>query len=102
MSIGLSEIVLIISLLTGVETSICIYLTAMDGIRRGLGVTVLADCVLARREEDGLESLRAMQSAGVQVICLESLIYSILGSADHPNFKEITAFVRERAKPKLD
>ena len=40
-------------LLTGIETPICVYLTAVDALRRGLTVTVLTDCVSCRRPADG-------------------------------------------------
>ena len=84
-------------LLSGIETSICIHLTALEGLKRGFCVTILSDCVLSRRDDDGTQSLRALANAGAQVISLESLIYGIMGSSDHPNFKEITSLVRNRS-----
>ena len=51
-------------LLAGVETSICVYQTALDARRAGLTVTTLTDCVSCRRPEDGEWAVRALRDAG--------------------------------------
>ena len=83
-------------LLSGIETSICIYLTAIDALRRGIGVTVLSDCVLSRRPEDGKTALRQATKAGAHVLPLETVVYSMLGGSFHPQFKTISNFIKRR------
>ena len=83
-------------LLTGVETPICVYLTAVDAVRRGLTVTVLTDCVGCRRPEDGKWALRKLENLGCHLLPLESLLYAMLKSARHEQFRSISALVKDR------
>ena len=83
-------------LLSGVETSICIYLTALDAISRNLGVTILSDCVASRRSDDGGDALRELRDAGVHILGVETVLYSIMSSSSHPKFRGISKLVRAR------
>tara|TARA_B100001093_G_scaffold508751_1_gene571555 strand:- start:511 stop:1089 length:579 start_codon:yes stop_codon:yes gene_type:complete len=83
-------------LLSGVETSICIYLTALDAMTRDLGVTILSDCVASRRSKDGADALSALSDAGVHILGVETVLYSVMTSSSHPKFREISKLVRER------
>ena len=83
-------------LLTGIETPICVYLTAVDAVRRGLTVTVLTDCVGCRRPEDGKWALRKLENLGCHLLPLESLLYAMLKSARHEQFRAISALVKDR------
>jgi len=84
-------------LLCGVETPVCVYQSAVDALQLGLSVTVLADCVGARRESDARVCLDALARAGAQVLPAETVFYSILGGADHPFFRAYTGLVKEYA-----
>jgi nicotinamidase-related amidase len=84
-------------LLCGVETPICVYQTAVDALRAGLEVTVLQDCVGARREADAGTCLEALARAGAYVLPSETVFYSILGAATHPSFRAYTELVKEYA-----
>lgn len=83
-------------LLTGIETPICVYLTGVDALRRGLTVTVLTDCVSCRRPEDGRWALRKLENLGCHLLPLESLLYAMLKSARHEQFRSISALVKDR------
>ena len=83
-------------LLSGVETSICIYLTALDAMSRNLGVTILSDCVASRRSEDGADALRELRDAGVHILGVETVLYSIMSSSSHPKFRGISKLIRAR------
>lgn len=83
-------------LLSGVETSICIYLTALDAMARNIGVTILSDCVASRRSEDGADALRELRDAGVHILGIETVLFSIMTSSSHPKFREISKLVRDR------
>jgi len=84
-------------LLCGVETPVCVYQTALDALRRGLAVTVLADCVGARREADARLCLDALARAGAHVLPAETVFYAILGGARHPAFRAYTELVKRHA-----
>ena len=83
-------------ILTGIETSICIYLSAIDALKAGYEVTILSDCVGARRRKDERVVLTKLESSGCHVIPLESFLYGYLGTAEHPDFRLISKLVRVR------
>jgi len=81
-------------LLCGVETPVCVYQTAADALRLGLAVTVLADCVGARREADARACLEALARSGAGILPSETVFYSLLGGAKHPFFRAYTELVK--------
>jgi nicotinamidase-related amidase len=83
-------------LLSGIETSICIYLTAVDALKNGLGVTIISDCVLSRRDTDADTALNELSKAGASILSLETILYSLMASSSHPKFKEICSLVKSR------
>ena len=87
-------------LVTGLETPICVYQSVIEAINKGLEVTVLADCVGARRPADAETALRAMSGAGAHVLPVETILYSILGHTGHPCFRDITALVKQHTPPR--
>ena len=80
----------------GIETSICIYLSAVDALKSGLEVTILYDCVGARRSDDASIALAKLEKLGCHIIPLESFIYAFLRTADHSDFREISKLIRDR------
>lgn len=84
-------------LVCGIETPICVYQTAVDALREGYAVTILSDCVGARREADAAACLGALARAGAFIIPSETVFYSILGGAKHPFFRAYTELVKEHA-----
>ena len=83
-------------LLAGVETSICVYLTALEALSADLEVTILTDCVTCRRPSDGDWVLRKLGAAGCHLLPVESVFYGILGGASHPLFRAFTKLVNNR------
>ena len=83
-------------ILAGVETSICVYLTALEALSLGKDVTILSDCVSCRRPSDGEWALRKLAVAGCHILSVESVFYGIIGGADHPCFREFSKQTRER------
>lgn len=84
-------------LLCGLETTVCVYQTALDAIAAGLQVTLLADCVGARRPDDARACLEALSRAGVHVLPSETVFYALLHDAKHPFFKAYTQLVKSHA-----
>jgi nicotinamidase-related amidase len=82
--------------LCGIETSICIYLSAIDARKAGMEVTILYDCVGGRRDDDSKITLEKLELAGCHVMPLESFLYGLMGNTDCPHFKEISKLVKER------
>jgi nicotinamidase-related amidase len=82
-------------LLCGVETSVCVYQTALDALDAHYQVTVLTDAVGGRRSDDAQAALAALARAGVQVLPSETVFYSLLGNASHPFFRGYTQLVKK-------
>lgn len=81
-------------LLVGVEGPICVHQTAAEALGEGLGVTLLADAIGARRPGDQDVVLAALRHAGAHVLPVETVFYAMVGGAEHPQFKAFTALVK--------
>lgn len=81
-------------LLIGIETSICIYQTAIQALGADIGVTLLSDCISERRPEDREPVLKQLLSMDAHVLPSETIFYSLLGGAEHPQFREFTQIVK--------
>lgn len=81
-------------LLCGLETSVCVYQTAVDARAAGREVTLLSDCVGARRETDAVICLNALTRVGVHVLPAETVFYAMLRDVKHPFFKAYTQLVK--------
>lgn len=84
-------------LLCGLETPVCVYQTALDALSANLHVTLLSDCVGARRNDDAPVCLEALIRAGVHVLPSESVFYALLHDVAHPFFKSYTQLVKTHA-----
>ncbi len=81
-------------LLAGLETHICLYLSALDASEMEVDVTVLSDCIGGRMPEQDATVFAALRAAGVHILPSETVFYSLLGSADHPQFRNLSRLVR--------
>lgn len=81
-------------LLMGIEVPICIYQTAVQALGSDLGVTLLSDCVSQRRPEDREAVFQQLLSMEAHILPSETIFYSLLGSAEHPNFRDFTKLVK--------
>jgi nicotinamidase-related amidase len=82
-------------LLAGIETSICIYQTALQALGADIGVTLLSDCISERRLEDRAPVLEQLLSMDAHILPSETIFYSLLGGAEHPEFREFSELVKE-------
>ena len=82
--------------LSGIETPICIYQTSLSALRENLKVTVISDCIGARRQTDSKSVLSQLSSFGCHVIPLETVVYSMLGSSTHSQFRSVSKLIRDR------
>jgi nicotinamidase-related amidase len=84
-------------ILCGVETPICVFQTAVDALKAGIEVTVLSDCVGARRDADARACLESLSRAGAHILPSETVFYTVVGGAAHPAFKAFTQLVKAHA-----
>lgn len=81
-------------LLAGMETHICVTLTARELRERGFGVTVVPDACCSRREADAAAGVAAMVAAGACALPSETVLFGLLGVAGTPLFKEISRRIK--------
>ena len=83
--------------LIGIETHICISLTALDLLRDGYEVFVCPDAVGARSLEMHKLGMERMRDSGVMPAHTESIAYEWMASAQHPRFREALQVVKDHA-----
>ncbi|MBN1947329.1 MAG: isochorismatase family protein [Bradymonadales bacterium] len=76
-------------ILTGIETHICILLTAIDLLGFGFRVFVPADAVASRSHDHWQNGLSLLERAGAIVTNTESLVFQRLGKAGGDHFKRM-------------
>ena len=81
-------------IITGIETHVCIQQTVLDLLGNGFEVYAIADCLGSRSDRDFRYAMRRMEKAGAIVTTMESILFEMLVSADHPKRKEITVLVK--------
>ncbi len=86
-------------LIAGIETPICVYQSVLDAVHKQLDCTVLSDCVGEARSMDRDPVLQQFIAMEVPVLPAETIIYSLLGSAQHPKFSEVNQIVKRHRHP---
>jgi len=80
--------------LFGQETHVCVQQTCLDLLERGLEVHVVADGCSSQRPTDREVALQRMAQSGAFVTTAESLVFMLMRSAAHPNFKKVSALTK--------
>ena len=80
--------------LVGIETHICVTLTALDLLESGLRVFVCPDAVSARTVEMHKLGMERMRDSGAVASHTETLVYEWMGSAEHPKFRDVLSLVK--------
>lgn len=80
--------------LTGFETHVCVLLTALALVARGLHVSIVADAVCARTGANHEIGLAQARQAGAVVTATETVVFQLLGRADTDAFREISKLLR--------
>ena len=81
-------------ILTGIESHICVYQTAITLLNEGFEVFVVKNATSSRKSKDYKTSLELMHDYGAKLTCVETVLFELLESSKHPNFKEIQALIK--------
>jgi nicotinamidase-related amidase len=81
-------------ILCGIETHVCIYQTAVDLLRKGFSVDVVADAVSSRTLENKQIAIERMTAEGVNISCTEMALFELLKTAEHPKFKQVAKLIK--------
>ncbi|MER3496395.1 MAG: hydrolase, partial [Armatimonadota bacterium] len=61
---------------------------------QGLEVFVVADAVASRTSDRMEVALASLRAGGIRVEHSETILYGLLGAADHPAFREVLGLVK--------
>ena len=78
----------------GVESHVCVLQSVRDLIEAGFEVMLCVDAIGSRKFKDHEVALRRMEKEGAWLCTTESLLFEFLSSANHPQFKAISALVK--------
>ena len=81
-------------ILTGIETHICVYQTALALIENGYNVNIVKNAVSSRNSKDYKTALDLMKDFGAKLTCTETVLFELLKTSEHPNFKEVQALIK--------
>jgi nicotinamidase-related amidase len=81
-------------LIAGIEAHVCVYQTAMDLLRMGYEVHVVADGVSSRDAANKEVCLKQMNSAGINLTTVEMALFEVLKVAKGDRFKQISNIVK--------
>jgi nicotinamidase-related amidase len=81
-------------LLTGIETHVCVYQTAVDLASNGYEVQVVADCVSSRTTFNRDIGLDRMRACGAGITSVETALFELLKVARGDKFKEISRIIK--------
>ena len=81
-------------ILTGIEGHVCVFQTALDALNKGYRVIVVSDTVSSRKTENCEIALRQLQSGGVAILPVESVLFMLMRNAKHPAFREVSKLIR--------
>lgn len=85
-------------LVVGIEAHVCVQQTVLDLLADGFRVYLAVDAVGSRHEVDYATALRRMDSAGATLTTTEAALFEWCDAAGTPEFKQISALVRETAR----
>jgi nicotinamidase-related amidase len=80
--------------LCGIETHVCVRQSAYDLRARERIVHLAADASASRHEEDRRLALEELRHDNVLLTSVEALAWEMLGSAEHPRFKDALAILK--------
>ncbi|MBK9329561.1 MAG: hydrolase [Sphingobacteriales bacterium] len=81
-------------LLCGVESHICVFKTALDALKLGFEVHVIADAVSSRTADNKGIALERLRQAGAFIVSTEMVMFQLLDEAGTDEFKAISKLIK--------
>ncbi len=81
-------------LVAGIESHICVYQTVSELLKDDKYVEVVVDGVSSRTLANKEIGIEKMKSLGAKVTSVEMALFELMGTAEHPNFKEISKLIK--------
>jgi nicotinamidase-related amidase len=80
--------------LAGIETHVCVYQTAMDLLRAGYRVEVVADAVSSRTLQNRQLALERIRQHAGGITTVEMVLFELLRTSEHASFRDILRLVK--------
>lgn len=81
-------------IIAGIETHVCVLQTVLDLFDKGMSPVVVEDAVSSRSMSDKQVAIRRIEGMGGRTTTVESLLFELMRTAQHPSFKTISALVK--------
>ena len=78
----------------GIEAHICVHQTVADLIENGFEVYVVKDACASRKKDDFKSGIKLMEQNGAKITATEAVLFELLKTSKHPNFKEVQALIK--------
>lgn len=78
----------------GCEAHVCVLQTVLGLLEFGKRVFVVSDAVGSRLPDNRLAALRRMEAHGAEIVTAEMVLFEWLGSAEHPQFRQVLQLVK--------
>lgn len=85
-------------ILTGMETHICVYLTALGLLAHGYRAFTCHDAVIARARANHHNGLSLMEHSGAVITNTESAVFQMMGVSGGETFKVVSAYMKKMAE----
>lgn len=81
-------------ILCGIEAHICVYQTCLELLESGYDVYVVKDASSSRNEYEYQTGLELMRDFGAKLTCVEMVLFELLKTSKHPDFKSVQALIK--------
>ena len=78
----------------GIETHICVFQTSLSLLEKGYNVFVVKDACASRETDEFKAGINLMEKEGAKILTTEMVVFEMLKSSKHPNFKEIQTLIK--------
>jgi len=81
-------------IICGVESHICVLKTALDALKEGYEVHIVADAVSSRTDENKQLAIKRLRQAGAYITSVEMILFQLLDYAGTDEFKAISKLIK--------
>lgn len=81
-------------ILAGIESHVCVYQTAQDLLENDYEVTVVADAVASRLQQNKEYGLQMMLQRGARLSCVEAVLLELQQLAEGEAFRELIKLIK--------
>ena len=78
----------------GIETHICVFQTTLALLEHGYNVLVIKDACASRETDEFKAGINLMEKEGAKIMTTEMVIFELLKTSKHPNFKEVQLLIK--------